>query len=195
MDNAQAFKDKFVDYEYCVCSNAFPGKVKVVKALPGNYLHLVGVNTSISADAFFKKCLMGTLTENDFDFSKRGVGKNVLKGAVRDKIRVLPNMVSIFFDTSIKVQPNFNKNQITCAFATSDSACTLGFAQSGHPKSLLNGDYLDANNTYDVDGIFRRRTGTTEFYDKLWVVDSKISEYGDELRRYLSEELYQKMFA
>ena len=54
MDNAQAFKDKFVDYEYCVCSNAFPGKVKVVKALPGNYLHLVGVNTSISADAFSK---------------------------------------------------------------------------------------------------------------------------------------------
>lgn len=62
-------------------------------------------------------------------------------------------------------------------------------------KSLLNGDYLDANNTYDVDGIFRRRTGLTEFDDKLWVVDSKISEYGDELRRYLSEDLYQKMFA
>ncbi|WP_051656582.1 PBECR4 domain-containing protein [Butyrivibrio sp. AE3004] len=96
IENAPKFNDNFINYEYCIISKAFSDSgYYITKALDGNYLHLVGVNTSMPPDTFFKKCLNRTLSENDFDFVKRGVGKNALKGTVREKIRVLPNMVEI----------------------------------------------------------------------------------------------------
>ena len=39
------------------------------------------------------------------------------------------------------------------AFATSDNKCTLGFAVSGRPKSLLKGNKLETNKVKEVDFI------------------------------------------
>ena len=190
--NAQAFKENYIDYEYCVCSTSFEEKINIIKTLPGNYLHLVGVNTSMPADTFFKKCINGTLQESDFDFNKRGVASNSLKGAVRDKIRVLPNMVKLINDSEIRVQGNFDRNQISCAFASGDNACTLGFAKSGHPKSLLRGDYLDCEASATPDLILRRKAGATIF-DEV-ILENNPSKYKEELEELISDGIKAKLF-
>ena len=57
IDNASAYKSILIDYEYCIFSSGLSTRYVIVKALESNYLHLVGVNTNLSADAFFRKCL------------------------------------------------------------------------------------------------------------------------------------------
>lgn len=156
--NAPRFKDNFIENEYAVFSNILPCDKKycIIKSNSGNYLHLVGVNTSIPAEAFFRKCLNKTLANSDFDFEKRGVGTKALKGAVRDKIKVLSNMVNLFDGKEILIQPNFKKNQIDCAIGSSDGECTLGFASSGHPKSLLKGNLLNNDKSSTVELILKK---------------------------------------
>ena len=53
------------------------------------------------AETFFNKCYDGTLTEEDFSFEKIGHSEEQTKGAVRDKIRVLPDIGSIFSQNSV----------------------------------------------------------------------------------------------
>ncbi len=193
--NASAFYNNYVKYEYLVISKAFDNTgYYVIKAHEGNYLHLVGVNTAMPASSFFKKCLNATLIEDDFNFTKAGVGKNVLKGAVREKIRVLQNMVSMFSGDNILVQANFKKNQIVCAFASTDGICTLGFSKSGHPKSLLRGDYLDLTNRYDVDAIIRRDRDSELFDTLVLKNDVDYSYVNQSIKDILSDEMEDIFF-
>ena len=157
--NAQLFQETFIEYEYCIMSEAFADSYRIVHAHEGNYLHLIGVSTSLPAEAFFKKCLNGTLSENDFDFKKSGVAKGVIKGAVRDKIRVLSNIMSMFSGIPITAQEGYKRNQIDCAFASSDNSCVLGFSESGHPKTLLRDVDLDVTKSMPVDIILKRKAG------------------------------------
>lgn len=134
--NANLYQSNFIDYEYLVCSEAFNNGYYVIKSDRGNYLHLIGIHTTLSAEEFFDKCNDGTLDENDFDFVKPNKSEKSVKGSVREKIKVLPNMVRLF-EYRLLAEDNFKKNKVECAFATSDNSCTLGFAVSGRPKSLL----------------------------------------------------------
>ena len=73
IEEAARYKAVFVDYEYLICSDAFKKQdYYIISAKPDNYRHLIGVNTAISASAFFEKCISGDLSEADFDFSKAG---------------------------------------------------------------------------------------------------------------------------
>ena len=78
IENASLFKSNFVNYEYCIFSSGLLEKYVIVKALDSNYLHLVGVNTNLRPEAFFKKCLNKTLQVDDFNFLKYGVAKGML---------------------------------------------------------------------------------------------------------------------
>ena len=70
---AKIYEQVFLKYEYLLCSEAFSDKpYYIISAHADNFRHLVGVNTTFSAEEFFVRCLAGTLTENDFDFYKRG---------------------------------------------------------------------------------------------------------------------------
>lgn len=193
IENSVDFKKNFIDKEYCICSDVFPEKYFIIKALEENYLHLVGVSTSLPANAFFKKCINKTLTENDFDFTKRGVRKNELKGAVREKIRVLPSMVGIFNNKKALIQYGFNKNKINCVFASSDNQCTLGYAASGHPKSLLRGQYLDNSKSKKIDILLSKEKGK-ELFDKIeWSNTSYAEDYLPIIDNIITEEIRQKL--
>ena len=61
-----------------------------------NFQHLTGVNSLIGPQEFYKKSIDGTLNENDFDFIKRNQSEKSVKGSVRRKIKVLPDMMNIF---------------------------------------------------------------------------------------------------
>ena len=103
---AKVYEQVFLKYEYLLCSEAFSeNPYYIISAHADNFRHLVGVNTSFSAEEFFNKCLDGTLTENDFDFIKRGQSEKEVKGAVRDKIIALPEFLSI--QDYISERPDF----------------------------------------------------------------------------------------
>lgn len=50
------------------------------------------MHTTLSAEEFFDKCNDGTLDESGFDFVKPHKSEKSVKGSVREKITVLPDM-------------------------------------------------------------------------------------------------------
>ncbi|MDD6485506.1 MAG: PBECR4 domain-containing protein [Spirochaetales bacterium] len=162
-NGAQKYKDIFLDYEYQVFSKSFVvNQFYVISATKSNFLHLTGINTMLSASQFFDKALDGTLSENDFDFNKKGQSEKVVKGSVRRKVRFLSKLDKIF-DSSTMVEEKFLKNRISCAFAVSENSFTLGFVAVSvcRPKTLLKGNML--NNPQKIDLIKRRKKGEKNF--------------------------------
>ena len=47
------------------------------------------IRLQLSADQFFDMALNKSLTENDFDFTKKGQTEKMVKGSVRRKVRFL----------------------------------------------------------------------------------------------------------
>lgn len=90
--------------------------------------------------------------------------KEPVKGTVRRKIKVLPHIMTLFQD-GVQAEENFKKNRVSCAFATADGSCTLGFSESkkSRPKSLIKGNEL--KNPSSVELILRKKTEETLFND------------------------------
>lgn len=175
--NAKFYKANFVDYEYLICSEAFENGFHIIKSDKGNYLHLIGIHTELSPEQFFEKCVSEELEETDFDFLKPGKSEKSVKGSVREKITVLPDMVNLFTH-KLLAEDGFKKNRVECAFTTSDNKCTLGFAVSGRPKSLLKGNKLEKSKAKDVDLIFRRPRGSEELFEELlWGEQENVRKY------------------
>lgn len=106
---AKKYKELYVDWEYLVCSEAFEKKnYYIVAAEKDNFQHLTGVHSRINAQNFFDKCIQGTLSEEDFDFIKKGQDEKSVKGTVRRKIKVLPDMMELFRD-GLQTEESFKK--------------------------------------------------------------------------------------
>lgn len=128
ISSSRQYKYFYTDYEYLLCSPAFKkNPYYIVTAEEDNFLHLTGVLSHISPQKFFDKCFNGTLSEADFEVSGSHNGQD-LKGTIRRKINVIPNIFGIF-SSSATVQEDFQKNRISCSFATGNISCTLGFAR------------------------------------------------------------------
>ena len=156
---------------------AFENGYHIIKSDKGNYLHLIGIHTQLSAEQFFDKCVSEELEETDFDFRKPGKSEKSVKGSVREKITVLPEMMNLFTH-KLLAEDDFKKNRVECAFTTSDNTCTLGFAVSGRPKSLLKGNKLEKSKVKDVDLIFRRPRSSEELFEELlWGKRESIRKY------------------
>lgn len=84
-NGAKIYKDFFLDYEYQVYSKSFTKNFYIISAIKSNYLHLTGVNTQLSAEQFFYKALNNTLTENDFDFIKKGQTEKMVKALFAER--------------------------------------------------------------------------------------------------------------
>lgn len=141
---AKKYQEVYVDYEYLICSEAFKqNHYYIIDAQKDNFQHLTGVHSQISAQIFFDKCIQETLSTADFDFSPKGQNKKSVKGTVRRKIKVLPQMMELFKE-GLQAEENFRKNKVICSFATADGNCTLGFLDSlkARPKSLIKGNEL-----------------------------------------------------
>lgn len=187
--NAGLYELNYVNVEYLVCSEAFRDRFRIIKSDKGNYLHLIGVHTDLTAEGFFNKCKDGILEETDFDFVKPKSNEKSVKGSVREKIVVLPEIMTLF-EKKIFAEEHFKKNKVECTFATSDNKCTLGFAVSGRPKSLLKGNELDKYKKKEVDLVFRKPRGCKEAYSELIFGNmSDIEKYKDVISGLISEEL------
>lgn len=189
---AQKYKDVFVDFEYLLCSEAFIKQdYYIIAATTNNYRHLIGVNTSISAEDFFEKCINGSLSENDFDFIKSGRSSAEIKGSVRRKIRSLPFFTSMI-GNDLVVQEDYVKNGIICAFVATDCNVSVGFINEGksRPKSLLWGDSVDWNKAACVDLILRRKVEDELFSEIVIGSKEKLMKYENKISSVVVSELF-----
>ena len=188
---ATVYESEYLKYEYLVCSEAFSSQdYYIIAACADNYRHLVGVNTAISADDFFAKCLSGTLTEDDFDFVKNGQSEAAVKGSVRRKINALPHFLSML-GSPLVAQEKFIKNRVSCTFATTDKCVTVGYVTVGksRPKTLLKGDELEEEKCRKVDLILRRPTGEKLFNEIVCGNAGMITKYKAKIEPLLAEDL------
>lgn len=188
---ATVYESEYLKYEYLVCSEAFSSQdYYIIAACADNYRHLIGVNTAISADDFFAKCLSGTLTEDDFDFVKNGQSEAAVKGSVRRKINALPHFLSML-GSPLVAQEKFIKNRVSCTFATTDKCVTVGYVTVGksRPKTLLKGDELEEEKCRKVDLILRRPTGEKLFNEIVCGNAGMITKYKAKIEPLLAEDL------
>ena len=158
------YKQVYVDYEYLICSEAFVEQdFYIVAGREDNFQHLTGVNSTLSPKEFYFKCLQGVLEESDFDFAKSGQDEKMVKGTVRRKIQILPNMME-FFQAGVETEEKFKKNKVSCSFATADGMCTLGFSES-------------------------KKAGTKLFDEIVLGNVETIQKYREKIQQLLSEEL------
>ena len=187
IENALVFSMTFLKYDYLVCSNAFKKRFHVITAHEGNYLHLTGVHTRLSAADFYAKCINQSLQTTDFDFKRAGVAEKDVKGAVRKKINSLPYMRD-FFAKPLYAEEGFKENRVVGTFSSSDGEITIGFVANGNPMSLLKGDRLRQNKA-PVDVVLRREksvalpyfTDTDIIYGDGKVLDAYRQDIGDYL--------------
>lgn len=192
---SKTYKSLFVDYDYLLCSDAFvQADYYIIQGHEDNYRHLTGVATEISAEEFFNKCYDGTLTENDFSFEKEGQAEAQTKGAVRDKIRVLPDIKNLFSQNAV-VEEEFKQNRIKCAFAAEGCTFTLGFAcqNNSKPMTLLRGKKLNTNQTAALELVIRRPRGAEKFSEIVLGNDSVLKKYSAKVKKMLSEELLKSL--
>lgn len=189
---AGKYKTVYLDYEYLICSEAFvKKKYYIMDAQKDNFQHLTGVHSRISPQNFFDKCYQGTLSDEDFDFVIKGQDEKSVKGTVRRKIKVLPDMMNLF-NIGLLAEENFKKNKVTCSFATANGNCTLGFSESdkARPKSLIKGNGL--SNPKIVDLILRKKSGT-ELFNEIVIGDKEaLNKYKNQIENMLDECLSDK---
>lgn len=188
---ATVYESVYLKYEYLVCSEAFSSQdYYIIAACADNYRHLIGVNTAISADDFFTKCLSGTLTEDDFDFVKNGQSEAAVKGSVRRKINALPHFLSML-GSPLVAQEKLIKNRVSCTFATTYKCVTVGYITVGksRPKTLLKGDELEKEKCRKVDLILRRPTGEKLFNEIVCGNAGMITKYKAKIEPLLAEDL------
>lgn len=188
---ATVYESVYLKYEYLVCSEAFSSQdYYIIAACADNYRHLIGVNTAISAEDFFAKCLAGTLKEDDFDFVKTGQPEAAVKGSVRRKINALPKFLSML-GSSLVAQEKFVKNKVSCTFATTDKCVTVGYITVGksRPKTLLKGNELEEEKCKKVDLILRRPSGEKLFNEIICGDKDMILKYKVKIQSLLAENL------
>lgn len=194
ISEADAYQKIYVENTYLIFSTQFINNdYYILSAEQDNYLHLIGVNTDLSAKEFFKKSKLGTLKDNDFNFIKINQDEKNVKGSVRRKINCLPKLKTLFFSNSLFFEENFKKNSVVCALAASDQEITLGFThgKKSRPKTLLKGNEL--KKPIEIDLILSKKREEL-LYDNIVYGNVKIlNENIDILKDVVSDSLKYKM--
>ncbi len=192
---APLYLEYFVNHDYLLCSSAFQIEpYYVISSHRDNFKHLLGVQTPLSPNEFFNKAYDGTLTEDDFNFTKGDIPEKQIKGTVRRKINAFQNIIGIFSDESIVVE-NFRKNSVVCSVAVGNDLCSLGFTQRNpsYPMSLLNGKMLTDEKSAKMDLVLSRDIGADKFTDIVVGDTDMVLKYIDSIKTVLSDEIISEL--
>ena len=162
---AGVYKSVLLDFEYLIYSPGFiQNPYYIISANEDNYEHLTGVHSLISPKMFYAKCINGTITELDFDFSKGQKSEKSIKGTVRKKITAFPTLNNLF-SSKLYAEENFTKGAVHCSIATADFQLTLGFINAKYaiPMTLLKGNQLNPAKNVEVTLVLRRKKGSDDF--------------------------------
>lgn len=171
--SAKSYKENFIEKEYLIYSQKFKLKKSyIISSTESNYMHLVGVRSSLSAKEFYNQCISETLQESDFNFEVFGVESKSLKGSVRRKIAALEKVEELI-KFGCKVEESFKKNQVICSIAAATNDITMGFSdgEKSRPKTLLKGFEL-TKDSYEPDLILVKSV-SEEVFNKIIVGDAE----------------------
>ncbi len=188
---ASRYKSYFVDKSYLIISDAFSNQpYYIIEAEESNYLHLVGVSTSLSAQGFYDKCVDGSLNEDDFELSFHGKDPKFSKGSIRQKILTLPYMFSIISSMSL-VEEDFIKNVVRCSLASSNHSCTVGFISTpfARPMTLLKGNELDSSKAKPIKLALSKPRNAIEYSSILVGSDNSLLESYEVINPLISSDL------
>jgi hypothetical protein len=194
ISEADLYQKMYVENTYLIFSTNFKNNdYYVLSAEQDNYLHLIGVNTHLSAKEFFERCILRTLKEDDFDFDKPYHDEKSVKGSVRRKINCLPKLKTLFDSSHLLFEENFRKNNIICALATSDQEITVGFThgKKSRPKTLLKGNEL--NQSIEVDLILSKKREDLLFDNIIYGNINILKDYLDLFQNLISDTLKNKI--
>lgn len=188
---SRIYHSQYVSFDYLIFSDAFHNQpYYIISAEKSNYLHLIGVSTNLSPNEFFEKCFNGTLCESDFELSSHGHDAKESKGSIRRKIKALPYIDKLISCSSL-IEENFQKNAVSCAIASSDGLCTLGFAATpkARPKTLLIGNELNISKASSIK-IILKKSRLEKLFDNVQSGEiGEIIPYYDIVKDMLGEEL------
>lgn len=119
---------------------------------------------------------------------KNGQEEKAVKGTVRRKIKVLPDMMELF-QNNLTAEEDYKKNKVICAFATANGHCTLGFAESkkARPKSLIKGNEL--GDSRPVDLILKKKSGILKFNEIVVGDKNMIEKYKNHIIELVADEI------
>lgn len=194
ISEANLYQKMYVENTYLIFSTHFKNNdYYLLSAEQDNYLHLIGVNTHLSAKEFYERCILKTLKEDDFDFVKPYHDEKSVKGSVRRKINCLPKLKTLFDSRHLLFEEDFRKNNVVCALAASDQEITIGFThgKKSRPKTLLKGNEL--NQSIEVDLILSKKREDLLFDNIIYGNINILRDYLDMFQNLISDTLKNKI--
>lgn len=191
IQSAKEYKEYFVDYDYLICADCFQNaSYYIVQAHDTNFKHLTGVSTALTAKDFFQKAYHGTLAEDDFSISKKGIPDKAAKGTVRRKINALPNVIGIFNSNTL-VEEDYAHNSIRCSFIAEDKKSTIGFAKTEPtvPLTILFGEKINSDRAGHLSLVLRKRENDALFHEIILGGKNDLKEHLPAIAGLLTEEL------
>jgi len=119
-----------------------------------------------------------------------GQDEKSVKGSVRRKIQVLPDIMKLF-QNCIMVEENFVKNKVKCSFATTNKSFTLGFinAKKAYPMTLIKGNELNINKAKSVKLILRKEVNKEKFDEFIIGDDKVLIDYYEKIKEFIDVNL------
>lgn len=155
-DCALAYSE-LLHFDYKITSSEFKERREYsIRFHEGNFLHLTGFRTELSALDFYRKAISRELRLSDFDCCS----SHSLKGIVRIKIRNLRS-INTFFDDCLCVQEKLEHGKVHCLIASSNGKYTIGFTGGIrlNPMTLLNKNQIDSSKAITKFKILKTKRG------------------------------------
>lgn len=188
IQNAQVYKNVFLDYEYLICSTAFTDRdFYMIRSYKENYMHLTGINSALKPKEFYDACINGSLKDEDILLTK---DKNANKNKIKSKMKAISNL-NKFFSDNLMVEEHFEHNRVICTFSGSDSFCTIGFipSENSRPMTILYGNKLDPQKSKKADLVLRK-SRDSDYFDEIVVGElSSLQTYYERISQYVDSSL------
>lgn len=190
---AKAYKSNLIGKTFLYY---FEGRYIEVIYRARDFAHLTGVETSLSANDFYKEAVRGTLRDTQIYFSKR----HPYSLCVR-KLSHLSQLIKIT-DSPLLVLESVTTDTAVYKFGLTELACTVCLDHDldgmGHPKSSMliakslrdEDSFNRGQNAYEINMIFCK-ANTAKIYDSCTFNDKKCSkeDLPEEILKKLSPEI------
>ncbi len=73
-------------------------------------------------------------------------------------------------------------------FATADADFTIGFVETGRPKSLMRKNQLDEKKRKKVELVFRKKRGESIYSEIIVGDESALEKYKEDIGEYINKK-------
>lgn len=160
--SAESYRKNLQDKNFLIIYQSNEGMRSVCVGFRGNhFLHMTGIETKLSAQRFYEKCINGKLAISEFELDK--------KGKAQRKLEVLPYLSELFYNNCM-IGSFINSGIFVRAdyfVGNTKAVLSVGFRlgkKIDNPVTLYNEDVKKLTQpTHKVLGIFSKRYDEAEY--------------------------------